>query len=143
RKDPEASVDFYVESGYPVEAVLYYLRGLVNGRLAELPLPEALAEPIDLAQCSAAGPLVDLVKLDDISANHVATLSGEVVLDAVLEWAREFDPGLAVVLDADRDLALRAIAVEREGVENPRKDLRKWADFRAAYGFFFSSLFTP
>lgn len=143
RKDPEASVDFYVEQGYPVDAVLYYLRGLINGRLAELPLAEALATPIDVAQCSAAGPLVDLVKLDDISANHVATLPGDVVLDAVVVWAREFDPDLVPALDADRDLALRALAVERDGVTNPRKDLRKWSDFRAAYGFFFASLFTP
>ncbi len=44
RKDPEASVDFYVEAGYPVPAVLYYLRGLANGRLAELPLAVALAD---------------------------------------------------------------------------------------------------
>ncbi|HYZ36423.1 MAG TPA: glutamate--tRNA ligase, partial [Pseudonocardiaceae bacterium] len=28
-----------------------------------------------------------------------------------------------------------------EGVPNPRKDLRKWSDFRAAYGFFFPQLF--
>src|SRR2546423_13262702 len=28
RKDPEASVDFFIEAGYPVPAVLYYLPGL-------------------------------------------------------------------------------------------------------------------
>jgi glutamyl-tRNA synthetase len=28
------------------------------------------------------------------------------------------------------------------GVENPRKDLAKWSDFREAYGFFFPELFT-
>jgi glutamyl-tRNA synthetase len=33
--------------------------------------------------------------------------------------------------------------VERVNVENPRKDLRKWSDFRTAYGFFFPELFTP
>ena len=42
RKDPEADVDFYIRAGYPADAVLYYLRGLANGRLAEMPLPEAL-----------------------------------------------------------------------------------------------------
>src|SRR3954447_5672154 len=40
RKDPEASVDFYIESGYPAPAVLYYLRGLANARLAEMPLAD-------------------------------------------------------------------------------------------------------
>ncbi|RLK53781.1 glutamate--tRNA ligase [Actinokineospora cianjurensis] len=143
RKDPEAGVDFYIEAGYPARAILYYLRGLANGRLAEVPLDEALATPISLDQCGVAGPLVDLVKLEDISADHIATLTSEQVLDAVRAWSQLYDKDLVTVLDDARDLALRAIAVEREGVENPRKDLRKWSDFRAAYGFFFPTVFTP
>lgn len=143
RKDPEASVDFYLESGFPLDAVLYYLRGLMNGRLAELPLAEALATPLSIDQFGVAGPLVDLVKLEDICADHIATLSGTEILAAVRTWATEFDPDLVEVLDADRDVALRALAVERDGVENPRKDLRKWSEFRSVYGFFFDSLFPP
>ncbi|HJT02855.1 MAG TPA: glutamate--tRNA ligase family protein [Pseudonocardiaceae bacterium] len=141
RADPEASVDFYIEAGYPADAVLYYLRGLANGRLADMPLQQALATPIRLDQCGVAGPLVDLVKLEDISADYIATLPGRQVLGAVRSWAAQYDPGLAEVLDADPDLALRALAVERDGVPNPRKDLRKWSDFRATYGFFFPQLF--
>jgi glutamyl-tRNA synthetase len=143
RKDPEAGVDFYIQAGYPAEAVLYYLRGLANGRLADLPLPEALAAPIRLEECGVAGPLVDMVKLEDISADHIATLTGARILTAIGDWAATYDPELRAVLDAEPDLALRALAVEREGVANPRKDLRKWSDFRRAYGFFFSQLFTP
>ena len=143
RKDPEADVDFYISSGYPADAVLYYLRGLANGRLAEIPLPEALAAPISLAECGGAGPLVDLVKLEDISADHIATLSGPEIYAAVTAWAAEFDPELHRVIEAHPDQTLAALAVERDGVANPRKDLRKWSDFRGAYGFFFAELFTP
>ncbi|MGA8331761.1 MAG: glutamate--tRNA ligase family protein [Mycobacterium sp.] len=142
RKDPEADVDFYIKSGYPADAVLYYLRGLANGRLAEMPLPEALAAPISLAECGGAGPLVDLVKLEDISADYIATLSGPEILAELTAWAAEFDPELLRVIAAHPDLALAALAVERDGVSNPRKDLRKWSDFRSAYGFFFADLFT-
>ncbi|WP_329484059.1 glutamate--tRNA ligase family protein [Kribbella sp. NBC_01484] len=143
RKDPEAGVDFYIGAGYPADAVLYYLRGLANGRLAEMPLAEALSTPIDLSQAGVAGPLVDLVKLEDISADHIATLTGQQILAAVRRWATEYDAELVPVLDGRTDLALRALAVERDGVENPRKDLRKWSDFRSAYGFFFPELFVP
>ncbi|MEU4670660.1 glutamate--tRNA ligase family protein [Amycolatopsis sp. NPDC023774] len=143
RKDPEASVDFYIEAGYPVEAVLYYLRGLANGRLAELPLAQALDEPINLDEMGVAGPLVDLVKLDDISADHIATMSGAEILAAVRTWAQRFDPELLSVLESSEELALRALAVEREGAENPRKDLKKWSEFRAVYGFFFPQLHAP
>ena len=141
RKDPEASVGYYIEQGIPLEAVQYYLRGLANGRLAEMPLPEALEAPIRLSECGTAGPLLDMVKLDDISANFVATLSGPQILDRVLPWADGYDPGLAATLRAEGDLALRALAIEREGVDNPRKDLRKWADFRPVYGYFFPEIF--
>ena len=142
RKDAEASVDFYLEAGYPVPAVQYYLRGLANPRLAEMPLPEALATPLRLDEFGLAGPLVDTVKLSDISADHIATLPGPEVLAGVRAWAAEYDPEIVKVLDANPELALAAIDVERVGVENPRKDLAKWSDFRAAYGFFFPELFT-
>ncbi len=141
RKDPEASVGYYIEQGIPVEAVQYYLRGLANGRLAEMPLPEALAAPIRLAECGTAGPLLDMVKLDDIGADLVATLSGAQILEQVIPWADTYDPELAAVLRAERDLALRALLVERVNTEKPRKDLRKWAEFRQVYGFFFPEIF--
>ncbi len=143
RKDPESSVDFYIEAGYPAEAVLYYLRGLANGRLAELPLRQALAEPIRLSECGVAGPLLDPAKLTDISADYIATLSGGQILAEMKAWAGRYDPELAAVLDAEPGLALAALAVEREGVDNPRKDLRKWSDFRSAYGFFFAESVPP
>jgi glutamyl-tRNA synthetase len=141
RKDPESSVSFYIDQGYPAPAVQYYLRGLANGRLAEMPLAEALAAPIRLSECGTAGPLVDMVKLDDICADYVATLPGRQILAEVLTWASRYDPGLAPVLAAEPELALRALSIEREDTPNPRKDLRKWVDFRTVYGYFFASLF--
>ena len=141
RKDPEATVSFYIEQGYPAPAVEYYLRGLANGRLAEMPLPGALAAPIVLSEMGTAGPLVDMVKLDDICADYIATLPGDEILAEVTAWARRYAPDLVPILEAERPLALRALAIEREGVPNPRKDLRKWLDFPAIYGWFFAELF--
>src|ERR1700744_1920997 len=143
RKDPEASVGYYIEQGYPAEAVQYYLRGLANGRLAELPLPEALATPLQLDGFNAAGALVDLVKLDDISADYIATMTADAIIGQVATWAEAYDPALAGVLAADPDLAHRALDIERVDVPNPRKDLRRWADFRPVYGYFFPQIFEP
>jgi glutamyl-tRNA synthetase len=141
RRDPEATVSFFIEQGFPAPAVQYYLRGLANGRLAELPLDEALAAPIRLSECGTAGPLVDMDKLDDISADYVATRSGAQILTDVTSWAERHAPDLARVLPAERERALRALAIERDGVANPRKDLRKWGDFPTVYGYFFPELF--
>ena len=108
-----------------------------------MPLPEALAAPIRLSDMGTAGPLVDMVKLDDISADYIATLSGQQILAEVSTWASRYAPDLAAVLATEQELALRALAIEREGVANQRKDLRKWADFPGVYGYFFSQLFAP
>jgi len=143
RRDPEATVTFYIEQGFPAPAVQYYLRGLANGRLAEMPLDQALAAPIRLSECGTAGPLVDMVKLDDICADYVATLPGDQILAEVAAWAYRFAPDLTMVLSAEHALALRALAIERDGAPNPRKDLRKWADFVPVYGYFFPGLFVP
>lgn len=143
RRDPEANVAYYIDAGYPAAAVLHYLRGLANGRLAELPIDLAAREPLHLAECGVAGPLVDMAKLDDIAADFIATMSGQAILDQVLAWSRPRDASLADALTAQPDLALLALAIERDGVDNPRKDLRKWADFRAVYGYFFPTLFDP
>src|SRR5579859_3895481 len=141
RKDPEASVTFYIEQGFPAQAVQYYLRGLANGRLAEMPLDQALAEPIRLSEMGTAGPLVDMVKLDDICADYIAALPGEQILAEVITWARRYDPELVPILEANRALALAALDIERVNTEKPRKDLRKWSDFRAVYGYFFTEMF--
>jgi len=143
RRDPEATVSYYIEQGYPVEAVQYYLRGLANGRLAEMPVAEALAAPIRLSECGTAGPLVDMVKLDDISADYIATLTGEEILDRYTDWADTHDPQMATIVTAERPLALRALDIERVDVPNPRKDLRKWSEFRPVYGYFFPRIFEP
>src|SRR5262249_44214917 len=107
RKDPEASVDFYIGQGFPAEAVRYYLRGLANARLAELPLPEALAEPLRLDEFGVAGPLLDMAKLDDICADYVASLPAETIIDEVKKWAPVHNTRLFKALEAERDLALR------------------------------------
>lgn len=142
RKDPEASVDFYIGEGYPVEAILYYLRGLANGRLAELPLEQAAQEPIRLEDCNVAGPMVDMAKLDNISADYIADLSSAQVVERVAQWAADHSSAVTAALAAEPDLALRAVSVERGGT-NPRKDLKKWSGFEDVYGFFFTTLFTP
>jgi glutamyl-tRNA synthetase len=141
RRDPEATVSFFIEQGYPAPAVQYYLRGLANGRLAEMPLEQALAAPIRLSECGTAGPLVDMVKLDDICADYIATLSGQQILTEVSAWAERYDAELAAVVAAEPARALAAQAIERDGVANPRKDLRQWAGFRPVYGYFFPQLF--
>ncbi len=143
RKDPEASVDYWMAEGYPVGAVRHYLRGLANSRLADLPFDEAAAEPLRLDEFGTSGPLVDIPKLDDISADYVATLPATEIRDRLLEWAGDHDPELAAVLRSHHDELPAIIDVDRVDTDRVRKDIVKWSVFRQAYGFFFPELFEP
>lgn len=142
RKDPEANVDYYIDAGYPTPAVLHYLRGLANARLADLDPEVAKSEPIRLQECSVAGPLVDLAKLDSVSRNIIAGMTDDAMYYQVRDWARVHDRELAHILEGEQELAIRALGVERHGMDTPRKDLGKWSDFRQRYGFFFPELFS-
>jgi glutamyl-tRNA synthetase len=143
RKDPEAGVDFYIEQGYPRDAVLAYLRGLANGKLAELPIAEALTTPIRLDEAGVTGALVDTAKLDNIARDVVGDLTAEQVADAVQAWADQYDPKFAEVLSSDPGYAVRVFDVERSGSDNVRKDLGHWSEARDLYGFFFPDFFEP
>jgi glutamyl-tRNA synthetase len=142
RKDNEADVAYYINSGYPAGAVLHYLRGLANSRFAEMTFEESASSALSLNDCGVAGPIFDLVKLESISREFIAQLPTEGALEGLLTWARENDPELSAILSRNLPLARRIFANERQpGVQ--RKDLAKWAEFRAAYGLYFQELFPP
>jgi glutamyl-tRNA synthetase len=142
RKDNEADVAFYIESGYPAGAVLHYLRGLANSRFAEMTFAESASSALSLSECGVAGPIFDLVKLESISREFIAQLPIEEALEGLLTWAREHDPELATVLTGNLPQVHRIFANERNPAVQ-RKDLAKWNEFRAAYGLYFQELFPP
>src|SRR5260370_41843971 len=51
RRDPEATVSFYIEQGYQAPADQYYLRGLPNRSVADGAPAHALAPPLPLSEC--------------------------------------------------------------------------------------------
>jgi len=142
RKDNEADVAFYIESGYPAGAVLHYLRGLANSRFAEMTFAESAAAALSLSDCGVAGPIFDLVKLESISREFIAQLPIEEALESLLTWTRENDPELLTVLTGNLPQVHRIFANERNPAVQ-RKDLAKWNEFRAAYGLYFQELFPP
>src|SRR6185503_18091744 len=142
RKDNEADVAFYMDSGYPAGAVLHYLRGLANSRFAEMTFEESASSALSLSDCGVAGPIFDLVKLESISREFIAQLPIEEALEDLLTWAREYDSELSTVLSNNLPQVRRIFAAERQPAVQ-RKDLAKWNEFRAAYGLYFQELFPP
>lgn len=145
RKDPEASVSYFVDLGYPTEALLEYLLNLANSNFEDWRRDHPAADYRDFVLsmeklANSNGPLFDFVKLDNISRDVVARLSTPELRDRVITWARDHDPEFAARLEAEPDYSLRFLGIEREGPK-VRKDIARWSDVRGEVDFFFDSVF--
>ncbi len=144
RSDPEASVSYYMEVGYPLDAVTEYLLTLADGRFEEwraanpeLPHTDFT---IELGHMSRSGALFDLAKLDSISRELVGRLGAGAIFDHAQDWAKEYAPDFAARFGADPAYAKAILDIERHG-ERPRKDIVRWSDLPADIGYFFDDTY--
>lgn len=144
RKDPELALSFYRENGYPVESVREYLMTLLNSNFEEWRLanPSSALEDFkfSVSKMGSSGALFDLDKLRDVSRNVVASMTAQQVYDRVLDWAKEYDPSFAKLLEGDERYALRILSIGRGG-KKPRKDIALWSDVKPYMSMFYPSLF--
>ena len=145
RKDPEASVGFFEEQGYPSEAIADYLRTLADAGFEDWKSqnPELSSWDFKLSfkgLRGSSGPLFDFVKLGNISRNIIAALSSEDLVRRLLPWAKAHDADLAALMERDLDRVKAILSIER-GVPNARKDIEKWSDVFAELSYFFGEFF--
>ena len=146
RKDPEASVSFYSESGYPKESVIEYLLTIANSnfedwRKVNKDAPQS-AFPFNLKKMSASGALFDLNKLNDVSKNVISLMTAEEVYGKALDWAKEYDNELYELFVADEAFAKGILSIDR-GTAKPRKDIAKWDEIKDYVSFFYNSIYAP
>ncbi len=144
RKDPEADIAYYIEKGYPIEAVKEYLLNIANSNLYDWRVqnPDAPVDEfhIKLEKFNRSGALFDIVKLGDICKEYIAKLSAQEVYNRVVEWAYEYDKELEERLSENRDYSINVLNIEREGPKI-RKDIGKWSDVRDQFEIFFDDMF--
>lgn len=143
-KDKEASVSFYTRDGYPVQCVLEYLLTLANSNFeqwrAENPSAPNTQFELTFAKLSSSGSLFDLMKLDNVSKNIIATFSAQEVYSLVLEWATVYKPEFAELLKKHKEFSVKMFMIDR-GTEKPRKDIAKWSDVPGLYSYFYDEVF--
>jgi glutamyl-tRNA synthetase len=130
RKDPEASVGFFEEQGYPREAVLDYLMTLSDSGFevwkGDNPSSSSWEFCLSFRGLQgSSGPLFDMGKLGNISRNYIASLTRTEVYSQVLAWAESRDPELAELLRVAPETAQGVFGIERGG-PNARKDIERW-----------------
>ncbi len=145
RRDPEASVEYFVREGYPAEAVVEYLLTLLNSNFEDWRRQNKTEDcrlfPFSLKKMSQSGALFDLAKLDSVSAAVISRMEAGQVAQQACQWAQSFDRELYDVLSADMEYARGIFAIDRGGAK-PRKDIAKWSDVRAYVSYFYDALRT-
>ena len=144
RKDPEAAVSYFVDKGYPSEAVIEYLMTLLNSNFEDWrranKAEDVLKFPFNLKKMSVSGCLFDLCKLNDISKNIISVMTADEVYERTLEWAFKYDKEYYELLNDNKQLALGVINLDRGG-KKPRKDIAKWDEVRDYFSYMFDSLY--
>jgi len=144
RKDPEAAVSYYHQMGYPADSVIEYLLNLANSSYEDWRRqnPDAPHKDyvLDMKKMSVSGALFDIIKLNDISKTVISKMPAEKVYDMTLQWAKKYDEEFAALLEADKDYAVKILAIGRGG-KKPRKDIAKWSDVKDYMAFFYDSLY--
>jgi len=147
RKDPEATMSYYDENGYPRVAVLEYLINLANSNFEDWRKqnPETDMWEFEFSISKLANhkwwALFDFQKLDNISKEIISNYSAEKVYEEVLAWSEKYDSELFALLSKNKEYSISIFNVEREWAKK-RKDIAKWWETRENIYYFFDELFT-
>ncbi len=145
RKDPEATVTYYEEIGYPKLAPIEYLMNLANSNFEDWrrqnPTTDYKEFPFNIKKLNNSGALFDFVKLNNISKEIIAKMDAQTLYKNSHNWAEKFDTELADVMKNNKEYCLKIIDIERGGREKVRKDIVLYADLKKEILFFFDDKF--
>ena len=144
RKDPECTLGFYFEKGYPAESVIEYLMTLLQSNYEQWRAANKDASyrdfPFKASGMGTSGAMFDLAKFNDVSKNVIAAFDADKVYDGVTAWASENDPAFAALLSRDEAYAKAVFAVGRGG-KKPRKDFACYSEVKDFISFYYDELF--
>ncbi len=143
RKDPEANMMYYFEQGYPIDSVLEYLLNMINSgfEIWRKNNPDKKWQDFEfgVSDITTVAPIFDLLKLNDISKNVIAKMSGEELYTTWLSYAKQYDKPLAEILQQDKDKYIKLCKMDRENTIKPRKDIFNYAMIKDNFDYIFSA----
>ena len=146
RKDPEFALDYYFETGIPIQGAIEYVMTLLNSNFEEWrranPDQDLDGFTFTTKKMSSSGALFDLDKLNDVCKNVVARMSAEEVYEGTAQWAKEYDKDFYDLITKDPAYTKAILSIGRGG-KKPRKDLARFNEVKQYLNFFFDELFAP
>lgn len=144
RKDPECTLGFYFEKGYPAASVIEYLMTLLNSNYEQWRQANPAASykdfPFKASAMGNSGAMFDLAKFNDVSKNVIAHMTADEVYAFVAEWAKENDPDFYALISADAEYLKKFLAIGRGG-KKPRKDFACWSEVKEFVSYMYDALF--
>ncbi|MCI6266880.1 MAG: glutamate--tRNA ligase [Erysipelotrichaceae bacterium] len=144
RKDPEASMSYYKEHGYPIEAVIESLMTIINSNYEEWHTANPDKSYLDFQyspkKMSSSGALYDLDKLSNISKNIISRMTKEELCEKSYEWAESYSSELKRLIEQDKNYYMNILNIEREQ-KKPRKDIAKYDEIIDNIWYMYDELF--
>ena len=146
RKDPEASMSYYDEKGYPSISVIEAIMTIINSNYEEWhtanPDKTFLDFKFSPKKMSSSGALFDLEKLDNISKNIISKMTKEEVYEGLLNWTNKYDEEFYNIITKYEDYTKEVLNIEREQ-KKPRKDYGSYSDIKGQIFYMFDELYNP
>lgn len=144
RYDKWADSRWFLENGYPVEAIHEYLLNLINSNfeLWRKANPTTPIEEFKLSvdKMSKSGGIFDLDKLNNISKDVIAKMTKDKLFDLSYEWAKQYDKNLLELIEISHDYYKEILNIEREQPK-PRKDYGTYKDIYPSILFMYEKTF--
>ena len=144
RKDEEASVDYFLEKGYPIEGFLEYLMTLANSNFEEWRIQNPNADIYDFElsfnKMSLDGALFDIEKIKSISKDRLSLMDASTFTQNAYDYACLYEPRLQTLIEKDREYFESIINIGRDQ-EKPRKDFEKYSDVFDVVSFMYDEYF--
>ncbi len=144
RLDPEASVTYFIEQGYPTDALLIYLCTIANSNYEEFRLsnPDASISDFHLSydKFSLDGALFDLEKINNISKDVIFKMPIDELTVAVTKWAKEYDHNLYHLIEEDTAMFKKILNFGKDDPQ-PRKDYYKYAEIYDHIQYMYGDVF--
>ena len=145
RKDPEAACSYFVEAGYPKEAIIDYLLTIINSDFEPWRRNNEDADisefEVRLSKMNVAGALFDMVKINDISKNIIGRMTTEELFERVNVWAEKYNRELKQVINSNPEYFRKILGIERDNTQKVRKDFVKYEDILPSISYMYNDRF--
>ena len=147
RKDPEATMSYYEEHGYPTEAVIESLMTIINSNYEEWHTANPDKTFVDFIynpkkMSATGGALYDMEKLNNISKNIISKMSANDLYDKLNEWTSSYDKDFNEIINKYKEYTIAILNIEREK-EKPRKDYENYESIKGLIWYMYDELYNP